>query len=56
MGKCRKCGSEKTKTRHTDGLIVVTCTECGDVVEERYGFRKRQVKTEAEQAAGTVQG
>ncbi len=53
---CQKCGSEKTKTRHTDGLIVVTCKDCGEVVEERYGYRKHQVKTEAEQAAETVQG
>lgn len=57
MGACRKCGSEKTRTQHTDGYIVVTCKDCGGVVEERYGPKRRHVqKSEAEEAAETVQG
>jgi len=57
MGVCKKCGSEKTRTTHTDGRITVKCADCGEVHEERYGWRRRhQTKTDAEEAAETVRG
>lgn len=59
MGTCKKCGSERVRTFHTDGKIRTQCLEktCGHVEIERYGPKRRHVqKSEAEEAAETVQG
>ena len=52
---CSQCKSERLAIRHTDGLIVTRCTDCGHVAEERYGFGKPRVKADVE-ATQEIQG
>ena len=59
MNTCVKCGSDHTKTLHTDGRIEVRCNKpaCGHVEIEHYGARwRRKERSELEVSAEEARG